>query len=345
MVNSELYQTLVRQFGWVQVLRENESAEYHHIVSPIRSLSDRSASIRLDYSGEEFRVNCPFCNDTNGHLYINHLYGVDPELTVDRMPSLAYCHHGCLNAAKNRMALRSMLLGLGTRNVFHIKQDNSVLFKKPVPRKLEPLSNVIPIEALPAWHVARKYLCEERGYSLDTLTKYSVGYCDSSSQTKYIKNCIVLPVYFKQAFSGWQARYIGDPPPNVPKYYIQPGMRKSNVLYGYDFAFDKPYIVIVEGVTDVWRVGNQAVCGFGKHLSLFQRDSLCSLGKPLVVMLDPDAREEAMKLTAVLKRNTTAPVYQVQLPSKDSGKSDPGSFSHEFLIELIEQEMNNGKEG
>jgi hypothetical protein len=70
---------------------------------------------------------------------------------------------------------------------------------------------------------------------------------------------------------GWQARYVGKPPgSNIPKYLTSRGFHKSAWLYNYDTAKDFSFGVIVEGVTDVWRVGERAVAIFGKNISSTQ---------------------------------------------------------------------------
>ncbi len=55
---------------------------------------------------------------------------------------------------------------------------------------------------------------------------------------------------------GWQARYVGEPRyRDMPKYYTCPGMPKSQLLYNFDSTMTKPFVVLVEGITDVWRIG------------------------------------------------------------------------------------------
>ena len=68
---------------------------------------------------------------------------------------------------------------------------------------------------------------------------------------------LVIPIYdADERLAGWQARYVGDCPPEVPKYLSCKGMKKSQLLYGLAeaMAHDRP-VVIVEAPTDVWRLG------------------------------------------------------------------------------------------
>ncbi len=39
-----------------------------------------------DEVGEEYSTSCPFCGDTRGRLYVNHLWG-----TKDKFTGVAFC--------------------------------------------------------------------------------------------------------------------------------------------------------------------------------------------------------------------------------------------------------------
>ena len=115
---------------------------------------------------------------------------------------------------------------------------------------------------------------------------------------------LVIPIYdADERLAGWQARYVGDCPPEVPKYLSCKGMRKSQLLYGLPEARSRSGpVVIVEGPTDVWRLGPGAVALFGKDMSLPQRQLLDQHlpGRHVVVMLDRDAQDNAAELQRTL---------------------------------------------
>ncbi len=70
----------------------------------------------------------------------------------------------------------------------------------------------------------------------------------------------------------------------------------KHLLYGLDGVGDQ--VVLVEGVTDKWRMGSDAVAMFGKNWSLKQLILLHdrARGKRLKVLLDMDAMREGRKL-------------------------------------------------
>ena len=101
---------------------------------------------------------------------------------------------------------------------------------------------------------------------------------------------------------GWQGRYIGNPPKYVPKYFTMPTMKKTELLYNLDQARNFNSVVLVEGVTDVWKVGPASVAMFGKTLSRTSNSSSAPFGAKArstscsTAMLVEDAQEAVQKL-------------------------------------------------
>ena len=79
---------------------------------------------------------------------------------------------------------------------------------------------------------------------------------------------------------GWQARAAFDcdwKTSKYPKYYTAPGTPRKNILYNFGNAKNYKSIVVTEGVTDVWRIGPQAVCTLGASMSAAQTQLILSL--------------------------------------------------------------------
>ena len=112
------------------------------------------------------------------------------------------------------------------------------------------------------------------------------------------------------------------------KYYIPRGAKKNWALYNLDNAEKFSEVAIVEGVTDVWRIGDNAVATFGKQLSPAQKKTLRDRfrGKRLVFvpdMNDPQtvAIAEAQRIELLSSGSFSA----VEISCIESGK-DPGSL-------------------
>jgi len=288
----------------------------------------------LLYAGEYYRVNCPFCSDTRHRLWINHMYG-QPDANGWPMTFLAHCYNEhCLENQANRQIIENAVLKFRNANqrgaAFALQQGEWV---DPLNHaKAESPGDIIPMRDLALSrpdHPAVQYLCGSRRYTLDMLSHYNISYCQHSTKYPIATNRIIFPIYMNHEFVGWQARYIGTADWKLtPKYYGMPGMHKRAMLYNYDNAAHSKCLVIVEGATDVHSVGDSSVAALGKHLSPFQVSIVLNTwaGKPILVVLDPDAEDESTKTVAEL-RNNNAIVVEVRLPdNKDCGDFDKATL-------------------
>lgn len=92
-------------------------------------------------------------------------------------------------------------------------------------------------------------------------------------------------------------------------------------------------VVIVEGPTDVWRLGPGAVALFGKDMSLPQQALLDQHlpGRHVVVMLDRDVQDNATNLrSTLLNRGVTV------LAGLPDGRDDVGDCTTEEAWQQVE---------
>jgi DNA primase len=147
------------------------------------------------------------------------------------------------------------------------------------------------------------------------------------------------------ALVGWQARaprdvprtgFGGDP---SPKYLNRHGFQRRSFLYGFDTARASDFVVVCEGVTDVWKVGPPAVALFGKQATSEQRHLLVRTWGhgTLIVLLDADARDEAVQLGRDLGRYFGKGVVVVRLPAG----SDPGGLARGMVWGFIRQDARD----
>jgi DNA primase len=122
------------------------------------------------------------------------------------------------------------------------------------------------------------------------------------------------------------------------------GLRKSRLLYGLPEALQAPGpVVICEGPTDVWRFGTNAVALFGKSVSSEQQRLILHhfAGRPIVIALDADAREEAEEMRARLEtaRGFGPGDNRVVLLELPVGASDPAASTREVLNNRLTQSL------
>ena len=329
MLNTELYLRLRRIFGTVKVSKENEPAQ----TQPYRT--NKGIEYR-SIGGEEYNVCCPFCHDTGFHLYINYNYG-EETYNGRRNYAVANCFHGCLKNRDNRKALYDMLFSfpMGHR----VASVVVPIIEDPEP-DIVPPGKLILISQLPEDHPAVQYLVETRKFPLPILDYYGVCYCYESKTNPFSVGRIVIPIWFKGEYKGWQTRSLVDKPKGA-KYFTAPGMKKSKVIYNYDVAINQDHVVICEGVTDVWRVGPAGVCLFGKSASL-EQIRLIKDGwkdKDICLLLDPDASAESSTLFEKLSKDCKN-VCVVNLPE---GVKDAALMDYLELQKLIKESRDANK--
>ena len=292
-------------------------------------------------AGEYYRVNCPFCNDTKHRLWVNHMYG-QPDANGRPMRFLATCYNdNCLGETEQWTRFNDAIFGL--RNRHDRQQPVFALRNAPwmdassVNVAAEPPGEVIPVSQLALSmpnHPAVDYMCGRRRYTTHMLDHYQVGYVQRAlPKYRAAQDRIVFPIYYEQNLVGWQARYIGTADwHHTPKYYGMPGMKKRFMLYNFDNAKDKDMVVVVEGPTDVHVIGDSCIAILGKNMSQYQVRLLVGTWgeKPIVMILDPDAREE-MRGTVADLRNSGCIVVEITLPEG----FDPGDYDRPTLWNII----------
>src|SRR5579862_7193886 len=90
-LNPRLHARLVERFGRVGISNDGQALQVTHMPDYVH----RKGRLKAHVSswGETYKVNCPFCSDTRGRLYISHRWGVRDPRTGDDLLHLAFCHN------------------------------------------------------------------------------------------------------------------------------------------------------------------------------------------------------------------------------------------------------------
>ena len=330
-LNSVLFALLEHKFGEVRIANEGVPAYIQRLADPLRPgrIIERGGPW-----GEYYRVNCPFCvksPDTRQRLWVNHMYGSDYEKNRRKYTHLAVCYNeNCIEREGMRERLEKLIFGNG-RPVFRkvvIKAATADFVQQVV----APPGEICSIAGLYDAHPAVTYV-RSRGFDEQALAQqFDIGVCTNVPETghKIMRNRIYIPITFNQQLVSWQGRVVTGT--SDMKYYNCPGTRKSCMLYNYDNARSEPYVVVVEGVPSVWRVGRPAVALFGKTMSLWQQTTISTTwaGKPIILMLDHDARE-CVDQAAGLLRARGADVRPIYLPDE----RDPADYTAGEVADMI----------
>jgi hypothetical protein len=337
-LNPYLYKRLRARFTSVQIAKQGEPSRGEQIPH------DRSVRYRFVHSGEYYRVCCPFCSqkqavDTRHRLWIHHRWGVgldkdDPLNRGDKFWWACICYNeGCMERQDNVKELRNWIYsGVGRERhapaieILKASDDAVTLGIVDWP------GQCLRVDQLPREHQAFQYLLS-RGFDPMWLgPKYDVSFCvEMDPQYPVAHQKLIIPIRMRGQMVSWQAR----PPYDIdfsaagqPKYYNCPGTNKRLMLYGYDEAKDLPFAVVVEGVTDVWAHGPGTVSILGKSMAHIQANTIASTWKAAILVLDPEASEEAMRMKEQLNR---IPVVLVQLPTG----LDPATTDHEYFWDTV----------
>lgn len=283
-------------------------------------------------AGKEMLVKCPFCASRHARLSVN----------LDKYNGVYKCWRcGESGSIQKLLGKKFKLKQEQVRQVSQIAETNEV----PSP------GDLVPITQVDADNNAVTYLTQarERTFDLETLDKvYGVKYCSRGRLFACGKGCkyntansLIFPVWMNGEIKGWQSRLVYDPlalPDEVglsigwqkddegrvlrpPKYMTNPGLKKSQILYNFDQARNYNYVVVTEGVFDVFAVGPMAVATFGTGITEAQAVLLRTYWDHVIILLDAGTEEASSKLKAMIG-NSVRVTNVPWTDAKDAGDTD-----------------------
>lgn len=257
------------------------------------------------------QLDCPFCSKGWGHYRMGY--------------NLRYGYVHCWSCGHHTVANTLMeLIDAPYREVKRLLknvevEDRGPLASEPVRGKLELPPGVGDL--LPAH---KRYL-RNRGFK--------PGFLEREWEIKGIGIAadwqwrIFIPVTLNGETVSWTTRSITDKARYRSASPEQEKLCHKDLLYGEDYC--RHTVLIVEGPTDVWRIGRGAACTFGTG---YRRSQLVRLARfpRRVVCYDsePMAQRQARKLCDLLEV-FPGETYNVQLNSKD-----PGAATDKEIAEL-----------
>jgi hypothetical protein len=246
---------------------------------------------------------------------------------------LAHCYNeNCLDDEYNRREfIRALKDELGSSfGTFAVKAE--LLQEDVVERQATALPESIPLNSSDCPLQVSEYV-KGRGFDVDELaTEWGVRVGFVPIHEPYPS--LIIPVEQHGVYRGFQARRVGEAGPG-PKYYTK--FAKSEVLYNFDRARHAKRIILVEGVTDVWKAGKNSVAIFGKKPSAMQEEMLLTTMKNRELIWLPDANDPesvdvaARTIPVWRARGVFSRIMSVVLPE------DPGSNSLADILSAIEE--------
>lgn len=348
MLNRKLYNKLRQKFGKVKISNENRRARFK-ASKKLENSRDKYWGKVLS-SGEEYHVDCPFCDDHRKRLYISYLYGMTIKKGGKKVlfgRGLAWCHNEehCMNNPHNKKRLWAMIGPKNTmEQIFLSGPGDTTPSTKPVEENnFEFPRNIVRIDKLLDEHKAIKYLKNERGFDVDYLAKKEFGFCLGVTGPLYkASERIIIPVFNKDGDAvGAQARSVGTPDDDNPKYWTIPGSKFNETFYNIRSAIEQDYVVITEGVFDALKVGESGVAILGSSISQKQKFLLSRHWDTIIFLLDADLGEKEEAKYDKLKNlyNTLDRKKNVFWIMLEEG--DPGDMRRKELDKLIKGTLHD----
>lgn len=337
-LNPALYRRLKKQCENVVVANRGEA----HVQKIIRDIVTGKKKISVVQPGEYYRINCPFCDDTDFKCYVNHRYGTYDELGNEQTHLIHCFKANCpLNNKEPGIYEKAKEKFLGRQLVDLRKAmiHRGTLTTSPG-KPCELPQGLIPLEELSEEHQAIRYL-RGRNFDPQYLSEfYGVRWCEDSTNY-FCYRRIFIPIYKDGLLISWQARLPFDSEGSAPKYFFAKSTPKRELLYNLDVARGYRTGVIVEGVTDVWRIGPCGMAIFGSYISDHQKQMVSSNFRDYsaVLLYDGDVVEKDKadsnvrlhKLIEEFSTNFRKGFCWVKLPID----KDPAMFERDTLKDYI----------
>ena len=256
-------------------------------------------------------IKCPFCDDHSNHMYfrLNFAWAVN-----------------CWRCGRHSLSETVQALlgvpGVEARGIITRYASDSPRASQPQDQRIFAKSVVFPAGMSEMEQGHRLYLIKRNFDPNEIKNTWKVqgtNHIDPDYKWR-----IIAPITFRGQVVSYQARDIGDF--QEPKYRACPPeyevVSHKDVLYGFDEARGDS-VVVVEGITDVWRLGPGAVATFGTKWTKPQALLMIQKWDKIFLLFDPDdpGRLAGLSLYHFL-RGFKENVELLEL----NGYSDPGSM-------------------
>jgi len=241
-----------------------------------------------DYRRGWIKCNCPICDE-------EHKFGVNLEKDWAHCFKCGYASniHSCIMKAEKLDSFPKYVSYINSLTGVEIRKTKAKEFISPDRILPEGFKLLKYGDSLIA-RAARKHI-EGRGFTVKSLSRKGIGYVDTKG--KYF-GYLILPIKVDNKVTFFQTRkIIGTGPKFNNPTWEDLGIGKSLVLFNGGILLSNTKVYLVESIFNALTLGNQAIAMLGKALSSRQRYLLMnSPVEEVIIMLDPDAYKEALKL-------------------------------------------------
>lgn len=264
-------------------------------------------------------TQCPFCGDGSNHLGYSldrgtfNCWCCGPHSVVDYIRAILRCD---VLDARKKYYYYTQIYPLGK----HKQKKNKIKYYNEHVDFPEGTKEIIQVH--------RNYLIN-RNYDPDLMVK-KYGIKGTSTYGDYNYR-IIIPIYLNGQMVSYQGRDYTDQQTERYKACERKNevIEHQSIVYNCDHS-NSDRVIVVEGVTDVWRIGDDCVATFGMTFTLSQAYFLASLYKYFFILYDAGQLEQiqAKKLGNLLNIMGS----KVETITLDEG--DPGKLTDQDALHL-----------
>jgi len=265
-------------------------------------------------------IQCPYCDDHSNHGGFN----IEKEY---------YSCHRCKGHWMPKVITTLVFQGRNERISFDqakkiIKEYSSgESYSDPKPKEnIKYASEVIFPPGTGALNERSKEYLIQRNFDPNKLAS-EWGLLSTGHLGSY-KFRILAPIYFNSQLVSYQCRdYTGKHPVPYMGCEIEESVYNlKHMLYGFDVAVVKRKAVVVEGISDAWRLGPGAVATFSMNFMPQQVLLLAKHFDKIFIMYDEETEADRNQADKLYHQLTIGYDKDVEVLSLDSG--DPGDLSN-----------------
>jgi DNA primase len=143
---------------------------------------------------------------------------------------------------------------------------------------------------------------------------------------------ILAPIYFNGQVVSYQCRATkrDQKPPYLACAKRDELIEHKCIVYGFDEAVRLNRCIVVEGITDAWRLGHGAVATFGKSFTPSQVLLIAKNFDQIFVLPDSDVKDGETITDALRMLGSEVEEYELE-------KGDPGDLSQDQADALMRE--------
>lgn len=312
-------------------------AEFHPIIERIFN-----GDVKNIHHSEQLQVNCPKCQERDGLLYPDGRYNLEINTRIRKFncwkceaPPFKGSLGRLIKILGNRKDYDDYKTLAGTFFDFNANGDEKEFEVITLPKEYISFKNLDVTE--PEHVEAYTYLTLERKIPKKLIEKFNMGFCVDG----YYRNRIILPSYDDEGeLNYFMSRTYKK---NVKPPYLNPKANRDVIIFNEAFINWDSTIFLVEGGFDFFAIPINTIPLLGKKLSpaLF---FMLNKHKPhVVIVLDPDAKNDSINIYDQLKAIYIDEEYKIKIVNLDKGKLDIDEINRKFGKKEIIKQLYNAR--